>query len=312
MPLIRCQHCERAYEIPPNVAIKLPVAIATCECGEWLAGSKAVVLARLLDPAEIVTIDLKPFLAASGPSAAQPSPEPDPFDLGEPLNVKVTVRKDGQSVHSVFTIDQHPLWIGRNGHLDIEDAELSIQHCSIERRSHQLILRDHDSHTGTFLDGEPIQEAVLEEGMHLIRLASALVCIETTSEPGTPVQPLPAQHEAQPSASFLRKITGRQARSTEPSRIVLICFEGPLAGREYDIPRHGLVVGREGGVQVPDEYLSRKHFEVIRDEDDVVRVRDLGSRNGTFLNALPATNMKVSAGDEIRAGVNRFRVERRG
>jgi ABC transport system ATP-binding/permease protein len=64
-------------------------------------------------------------------------------------------------------------------------------------------------------------------------------------------------------------------------------------------------------VQVPDEFLSRKHFEVLADPDGTVRVRDLGSRNGTFLNTLPARNTKVQRGDEIRAGVNRFRIEQR-
>ena len=73
----------------------------------------------------------------------------------------------------------------------------------------------------------------------------------------------------------------------------------------------GLVVGREGHVRVPDEFLSRRHFEVARDEEGVIRVRDLGSRNGTFLNTLPARNTKVHAGDEIRAGVNRFKIEQR-
>jgi len=42
-----------------------------------------------------------------------------------------------------------------------------------------------------------------------------------------------------------------------------------------------------------------------------IRVRDLGSRNGTFLNTLPAHNTKIQGGDEIRAGVHRFRVEQR-
>jgi pSer/pThr/pTyr-binding forkhead associated (FHA) protein len=50
---------------------------------------------------------------------------------------------------------------------------------------------------------------------------------------------------------------------------------------------------------------------VIRDEEGSVRVRDLGSRNGTFLNTLPAKNTKVQGGDEIRAGVNRFRIDHR-
>jgi pSer/pThr/pTyr-binding forkhead associated (FHA) protein len=82
-------------------------------------------------------------------------------------------------------------------------------------------------------------------------------------------------------------------------------------GQEFEIPTTGLVVGREGHVRVPDEFLSRRHFELVRDEDGEVRVRDLGSRNGTFLNTLPARNTKVHSGDEITAGTNRFRVEQR-
>jgi pSer/pThr/pTyr-binding forkhead associated (FHA) protein len=62
---------------------------------------------------------------------------------------------------------------------------------------------------------------------------------------------------------------------------------------------------------VPDEFLSRRHFEVVPDQDGTIRVRDLGSRNGTFLNTLPAKNTKVHAGDEIQAGVNRFKIEHR-
>ncbi|HYU27325.1 MAG TPA: FHA domain-containing protein, partial [Thermoanaerobaculia bacterium] len=90
-----------------------------------------------------------------------------------------------------------------------------------------------------------------------------------------------------------------------------VCVEGPRSGQEFEIPITGLVVGREGHVRVPDEFLSRRHFEVLPDPDGSIRVRDLGSRNGTFLNTLPATNTKVHRGDEIRAGVNRFRIEHR-
>ena len=92
--------------------------------------------------------------------------------------------------------------------------------------------------------------------------------------------------------------------------MVLVCVEGPLLGQEFEIPATGLVVGREGHVRVPDEFLSRRHFELVR-EDGEIRVRDLGSRNGTFLNTLPARNTMVHTGDEISAGVNKFKVEQR-
>jgi pSer/pThr/pTyr-binding forkhead associated (FHA) protein len=103
----------------------------------------------------------------------------------------------------------------------------------------------------------------------------------------------------------------RESGNTAGGRVVLICVEGPLIGQEFEVPPTGLVVGREGHVRVPDEFLSRRHFEVIPDAEGIIRVRDLGSRNGTFLNTLPATNTKVQAGDEIRAGVNRFKIEHR-
>src|SRR5205085_2088850 len=117
-------------------------------------------------------------------------------------------------------------------HVEISEAELSLRHCSISLQGNELVLRDADSHLGTFLDGRQIGEEAIGDGVHLVRAGSALISIEPTEAEATRVEP-------------------------------------------------------------------------------VRRVRDLGSRNGTFLNTLPATNTKVHSGDEIRAGVNRFRIEHR-
>src|SRR5215211_336574 len=61
MPLIRCPKCGQAYDVPGVIAVRLPNSIATCQCGEWLSGSKAALLARLLNPADIKEIDLSPY-----------------------------------------------------------------------------------------------------------------------------------------------------------------------------------------------------------------------------------------------------------
>ncbi len=61
MPLIRCPKCGQAYDIPGVIAVRLPNSIATCHCGEWLSGSKAALLARMIDPAKINQIDLQPY-----------------------------------------------------------------------------------------------------------------------------------------------------------------------------------------------------------------------------------------------------------
>ncbi|HSY51320.1 MAG TPA: FHA domain-containing protein [Thermoanaerobaculia bacterium] len=314
MPLIRCAKCGQAYDVPGVIAVRLPNSIATCECGEWLSGSKAALLARLMNPDDIKEIDLKPYRVDRAVDTPPASSAHEPRSPGQPRSVRVIARGATESVNTVFTIGAHPLWIGRKGcHVELAEAELSLRHCAISLRGDELIVRDAESHMGTFLDGQQITEATISEGTHLLRVGSALVSVEPTGEAGVPVEPIRLDSGGTvDEAELAHRITQRTAvQSTAATRPVLICIGGPLNGQEFEIPSSGLVVGREGHVRVPDEFLSRRHFEVGPDPDGTVRVRDLGSRNGTFLNTLPAQNTKVHSGDEIRAGVNRFRIEHR-
>ncbi|MEQ1571037.1 MAG: sigma 54-interacting transcriptional regulator [Myxococcota bacterium] len=48
--------------------------------------------------------------------------------------------------------------------------------------------------------------------------------------------------------------------------------------------------------------LSSRHLELARDEHGVVRVRDLGSTNGTRVNGVPIEVCELKDGDEVRAG----------
>ncbi|HKS21302.1 MAG TPA: FHA domain-containing protein [Thermoanaerobaculia bacterium] len=310
MPLIRCQKCGQAYDVPGVVAVRLPNSIATCvSCGEWLSGSKAALLARLLNPSEIKEIDLAPYRVDAS-AEATPDTVPSSPPVGAPRSVRVAARGAKESVNTVFTIGEHPLWIGRKGcHVELSEAELSLRHCSISLRGHELLLRDNASHMGTFLDGQPVKEAVIGDGVHLVRVGSALVSVEPTDERGAPVGPLADDAALADESDVFRRL--QELDQPDNGRPVLVCVEGPLTGQEFEIPVTGLIVGREGHVRVPDEFLSRRHFEVLPDSDGTIRVRDLGSRNGTFLNTLPAKDTKVRRGDEIRAGVNRFRIEHR-
>jgi pSer/pThr/pTyr-binding forkhead associated (FHA) protein len=312
MPLIRCPKCGQAYDVPGVIAVRLPSSIATCHCGEWLSGSKAAVLARLVDAEKIREIDLKPYRVDASAEPASESPAAAEQPPARPRSVRVITRGAYDPVNTVFTIYEHPLWIGRKAsHVELDEAELSIRHCSIFVRGHQLVVRDADSHMGTFLDGQAIEEAVLGDGVHLLRVGSAIVSVEPTEQIGLPVEPITLDTATLTDESELAEKVRAQRATQVASRMVLVCVEGPLVGQEFEIPSTGLVVGREGHVRVPDEFLSRRHFELVREEDGAVHVRDLGSRNGTFLNTLPARNTKVHSGDEITAGVNKFKVEQR-
>jgi DNA-binding CsgD family transcriptional regulator len=53
------------------------------------------------------------------------------------------------------------------------------------------------------------------------------------------------------------------------------------------------------------EAVSRRHAELIVSRDEV-RIRDLGSRNGTFLNDEPVSEGRVAVGDRLKFGLTTY------
>src|SRR3954452_6044358 len=98
MPLIRCPKCGQAYDIPGVIAVRLPTSIATCHCGEWLAGSKAAILARMLNPEQINEIDLQPYRVDQVPEPAHPfldAPDEEEAPFAEsslPRSIRIIAR----------------------------------------------------------------------------------------------------------------------------------------------------------------------------------------------------------------------------
>ena len=90
----------------------------------------------------------------------------------------------------------------------------------------------------------------------------------------------------------------------------LVVIAGPDAGSEFDLPAEGMV-GREAGAAVflHDAEASRRHASLVRD-DGVMRVADLGSTNGTFVNNERVVEPRVLAeGDILRVGTTVLRYE---
>jgi general secretion pathway protein E len=75
-------------------------------------------------------------------------------------------------------------------------------------------------------------------------------------------------------------------------------------GRPITIGRHP-----ENVLALNDERLSRYHCVVEFNGDGRLRVRDLGSRNGTKVNGVRVTDAVLKAGDVIKVGGHQFTVE---
>src|SRR5262245_12268248 len=78
-----------------------------------------------------------------------------------------------------------------------------------------------------------------------------------------------------------------QPDGAAPARVCLVFYHGEGVVAAELRPGQTLVVGRSSGcdVQIDLKLLSRRHAQFAR-EDDAIELQDLGSRNGTFVDAM--------------------------
>jgi predicted component of type VI protein secretion system len=89
----------------------------------------------------------------------------------------------------------------------------------------------------------------------------------------------------------------------------LVFSEGPLAGQRVEVDAE-LVLGREdASLTIDDEEISRRHA-VIRPKDGGVEIEDLGSTNGTYVNAVRIEGpTRLAGGDTVKLGRSVLQVE---
>ena len=81
----------------------------------------------------------------------------------------------------------------------------------------------------------------------------------------------------------------------------LYVISGPLVGRKYPLTESCSSVGRSSSctICITDKQISRHHFEIALDGTNAV-VRDLGSKNGTYVNGVKREVSPVKDGDKIQ------------
>lgn len=121
----------------------------------------------------------------------------------------------------------------------------------------------------------------------------------------------PATHGPQPLPAVPRPVRG-VAKPSSPKLKVVTSTEAPVSDELCltNEPRRW-VVGRAASANlvVADPDMSREHFAVTWEGEGRYRVRDLGSKNGLFVNGKAATDSQLTPGDEVRAGGTRLRFE---
>ena len=85
--------------------------------------------------------------------------------------------------------------------------------------------------------------------------------------------------------------------------VVLVTFKPSGKRVDYKMRRATLTIGRgdECNVRIPAASVSRKHCELVV-EDDRLRVKDLGSANGTYVNGDRVAEVCCGPGDMLTVG----------
>ncbi len=84
----------------------------------------------------------------------------------------------------------------------------------------------------------------------------------------------------------------------------LMVVQGPLLGQEFILKTFPLRIGRGSEANIAldaDLNVSRKHAEIY-EWNGVLRIRDLGSLQGTLINNIPVRDQAINPGDQIKLG----------
>jgi two-component system cell cycle sensor histidine kinase/response regulator CckA len=94
-----------------------------------------------------------------------------------------------------------------------------------------------------------------------------------------------------------------QSDDRSSRRPVLIALYGPNPGTVHAIPGE-VILGRsnDASISVDDDRVSRRHTRIIVIGPDEVRLEDLGSKNGTWVNGKRVAAAELQSGDTIQIG----------
>lgn len=87
----------------------------------------------------------------------------------------------------------------------------------------------------------------------------------------------------------------------------LVAISGPQSGSTFPLTGEDMVIGRDSSnwVCITDPSSSRKHCVFFRNGNEF-SIKDLESRNGTFVNSIPIRERVLQDGDKIDVGDSSF------
>lgn len=228
---------------------------------------------------------------------------------------------EGPTPREILPILGNNLTLGRSvGELLLEDTEVSSRHCSIQMIAGELILQDHGSRNGTLVNGEKTEKTKLRPG-DLLKVGSSEFRIVDWPMAAEFLDPMKLVENwcltleenersvLSQSIAELLKHEWELCLKDVHLKFVLMARDGRIV--DHLVPVSELVVGRSGTVPLlaEDEEASRKHARFFIENDGKVKIEDLQSANGTFVNEERIAGICTLYGtDVVRMGRTRMQV----
>jgi pSer/pThr/pTyr-binding forkhead associated (FHA) protein len=211
------------------------------------------------------------------------------------MALTVIVRSGELSAQASITFDAPRIVIGRGDGCEVllPDPSVSHRHASIRQRGTDYVVIDEGSTNGTFIGPvrlSPQAPRVIKNG-ELLRVGRVWLELRVEQVPITQSQKVVTREIA------LALVASSLLAQGEASSVRLLVRQGPAAGSEFLLENtdRTYVLGRGVGVDLTldDPDLSRRQLELFR-RGMTLMVRDLGSKNGTFLEG-----QRLEAGKEV-------------
>ena len=207
------------------------------------------------------------------------------------MKAALVVQSAGPMKGKQIPIGAATFTIGRDKSCTLEAASpaLAPQHCALEIHGDELLLRDLDSATGTFVNNTRVTaEVALNDGDHL-KVGPLLFRVRIE------LLPPPPKHVAEPVLAEV---------------FLVVKIAGPMEGKKLLLGGPIFTIGRapQCSLQAGSPTISDTHC-AIEIRGDRVFVRDLESATGTYVRDLRiAYETELKNGDSLRIGPLIFQV----
>lgn len=205
-------------------------------------------------------------------------------------SVEMVIRQPGFP-DRVVALHEGATRIGRSedNEVVLSDVGVSRRHAQVYWSGDECLIEDLGSGNGTYHSGQRVQSQPLSDGDEVV------------------IDPF--------VVTF--KISGGAPAASSPSdagnagaRLEVIVGTG-MAGSSYPITARGLTIGRaeDRDVVIPDPAASRHHCSILA-QGDRYALRDMGSANGVYVNAVRVREQPLEDGDIVRIGNTEMRFVR--